>query len=1595
MGKFLDKAGLQTVWGLIKGGFVAKSSVSEKSTTLTWNTETEIANIDGKSIKVKIPAAPTFSNTARLQVSDTTNKRINTKESTGNYIQFTGGTNKFTVADGTNSFDVSVTPSISLAHTITVKSGVKKDGSTEITATSSSAANPTVSLGDSGVSAGIYGPSGDVSGSNGNTIKIPQIRVNAKGIVTEISEKTFTAVNSTYTVNNGSFTIKTKVGSNAAVNVGSTSANASGNSDVTFIQGTNVTLTTDTTNRTITISSTDTNTHNSHGHTFTTTAPTSVGTTLGWGGTFDVVTALGNASATSGNLSSTYTTYRFQLPGNPNTDSKVTQTATTSSNTSWRPLILGGGNNYSDDTVFAPVNVTDGVLSAHLAKFAPSQGIMALVGLKKLGTDGKEVAGSNTTVWNTNGGTTSLSSYLTSQDHYKTSPTAGSYGMKDATTGNNGTKIQIPYITVDGNGHVTSIYNKEYTAVDHTYTVGSANLSLQVNGTSKTTFSANATSAASFNIENGTSTSGNGTFLAGGVAVSIYGLAGAAYKALDADSMTASSTNVPTSKAVAAYVSAALTSVLTYKGTIGSSGATVTALPASHKVGDTYVVSVAGTYAGKACEVGDYIICKTDGTSANDAHWDVVNGENQVENKSASLAGAGSSATIATVDGTNLTITTPSTWTGVAKTGTVTSVATGAGLTGGTITGSGTIKVKLKDETANSADSSKSTSTNGGLYSVEVDKSGNLAVRVPWTDHTYTVNNGTLNLQANGTTKTTFTANQSGNSTFNIATGSENGTISVGGVDVSVKGLGSAAYTNSTAYAPASHSHSYLPLSGGTMALGEGLQFHSDDNYFGNSLDARIISLLDGNDTKCDGGLIIDERGTYNGTTTVTELLRIRDNEFKWKGNTIYHSGNLPAYPTVNNGTLNFQASGTTKATFTANQSGTSNFNIATGSSNGTISVGGTDVAVKGLGSNAYSSTSYLPLSGGTVSGKLTISSNNYLNQLVLDRGNDGGTWGPSIAFCNNGSFMTAIGVDVNGVLYKGDSGNTKYAILHEGNYTSYCAAVDHNHDNTYLKLSGGTLTGAVNLNNTNARIAFGSLTTSPITGYKAPSLLSSGVGIYSRYGGSSDEGALIITEDTCVIYNSADSGWNFQVMDKDLGTDMTVDATRSFGVNSSHQAFSLGGFVKSGSDDSYVLLGGGGHKAVSDFATSGHTHSYLPLSGGVMNAQAVISRAGDSVAWVNGRATPIIKTTSYTGYNSILSMKTTSGSWDLGVYSNDTAYLTYITDTNYSSGNNATTYQLTFPKDTGTIALTKNIPSVSNATITIKQTGQNDQTFTLNGSAATITLADSNTTYSAGTKALFDAGTDTTERVWTAAVLKSAVAPISHSHAYVPVSTTSNIGLDVNSSYIGYINGLTAAAWNYGKTDGAMYTQYYSASWKHQIYGDYRTGHISVRGKNNGTWQNWYSVFDMGNVSAGSNISISQNSSTGQITISSTDTNTWRPIGTGASDAAAGNHTHSTSIAASSATNQITLAFGTKYAITAGGTSYVFTMPGNPNTWRPIQVGGVDKLTDSLTKINFTNSGSASVSYSGGTITIGCSAAANATADSALTAAEVEALLV
>ena len=72
--------------------------------------------------------------------------------------------------------------------------------------------------------------------------------------------------------------------------------------------------------------------------------------------------------------------------------------------------------------------------------------------------------------------------------------------------------------------------------------------------------------------------------------------------------------------------------------------------------------------------------------------------------------------------------------------------------------------------------------------------------------------------------------------------------------------------------------------------------------------------------------------------------------------------------------------------------------------------------------------------------------------------------------------------------------------------------------------------------------------------------------------------------------------------------------------------------------------------------------------------------------------------------------------------------------------------------------------------------------------------------------------------------------------------------------------------------------------------------------------------------------------------------------IGTTSTTAAAGDHTHTLTIAADSGTNALTLAYGTKYKLTAGGKEFIFTMPASDNTWRGIQNNLTsDSTTDSL----------------------------------------------
>ena len=81
---------------------------------------------------------------------------------------------------------------------------------------------------------------------------------------------------------------------------------------------------------------------------------------------------------------------------------------------------------------------------------------------------------------------------------------------------------------------------------------------------------------------------------------------------------------------------------------------------------------------------------------------------------------------------------------------------------------------------------------------------------------------------------------------------------------------------------------------------------------------------------------------------------------------------------------------------------------------------------------------------------------------------------------------------------------------------------------------------------------------------------------------------------------------------------------------------------------------------------------------------------------------------------------------------------------------------------------------------------------------------------------------------------------------------TINNSGAPINpdnvtQNQIGYNTSVSL----FGQSDGGLYSSAYSSAWIHQIYGDFRTGQIAIRGKNSGTWQGWRIVVDDKNISS------------------------------------------------------------------------------------------------------------------------------------------------
>jgi hypothetical protein len=123
-------------------------------------------------------------------------------------------------------------------------------------------------------------------------------------------------------------------------------------------------------------------------------------------------------------------------------------------------------------------------------------------------------------------------------------------------------------------------------------------------------------------------------------------------------------------------------------------------------------------------------------------------------------------------------------------------------------------------------------------------------------------------------------------------------------------------------------------------------------------------------------------------------------------------------------------------------------------------------------------------------------------------------------------------------------------------------------------------------------------------------------------------------------------------------------------------------------------------------------------------------------------------------------------------------------------------------------------LPSVGNGTIVINQAGSEKGRFTVNQSGTTtINLSDNNSTYNFSGASFVSGNGSTGEHN------ANNITYNSHTY-YTSNGPSTNLGASTN--------------------DGSIYSQAYNSTWVSQIAQDYRNGRLFVRGKNNGTWQDW-----------------------------------------------------------------------------------------------------------------------------------------------------------
>lgn len=357
---------------------------------------------------------------------------------------------------------------------------------------------------------------------------------------------------------------------------------------------------------------------------------------------------------------------------------------------------------------------------------------------------------------------------------------------------------------------------------------------------------------------------------------------------------------------------------------------------------------------------------------------------------------------------------------------------------------------------------------------------------------------------------------------------------------------------------------------------------------------------------------------------------------------------------------------------------------------------------------NTINST-YLKLSGGTMTGTLTMKANqcadDYTGALNMNNSNIYGVNSIYMADVADSAqegisfYRSATKVDTihanNGVLYftpnrtLGTTG-TSYEIYHAN--TTIPAS----------KLTGGTINGNIYIGEE----------TDEVNRYIYLRSRIGSIGFYSNGSGNNNKGVWLQkhgTDTVGVAVISADTNNNVSYqMGEIRGSAMSMTNGRMGLTTGRAKLFTNGiaisnpatandqGWLRmtgTGESDSILELGigddslAGEQVQVTSYNTSSAiTHNLILLekgTGNLVTPNQIVHTVAPS-SWRDGRTKAALRTLALASdtaaYFPAISMKSYSGSWELGTYTNSNiVYLSYMTDTDYSSNTNVPAYQIKF----------------------------------------------------------------------------------------------------------------------------------------------------------------------------------------------------------------------------------------------------------------------------------------------------------------------------